>query len=45
MDELILPAVWSLKHPGEGADVTDDRIARSFTRLPTSTLSFGIEGG
>ena len=45
MDELILPAVSSLKHPGEGADVTDGRIGGSFTRLLTSTLAFGIESG
>ena len=45
MDELILPAVSSLKHPGEGVDVTDNRIGGSFTRLLTSTLAFGIESG
>jgi len=45
MDELILPAVSSLKHPGEGADVTDNRIGGSFSRLLTSTLAFGIESG
>ena len=45
MDELILPAVSSSKHPGEGADVTDDRIGGSFSRLLTSTLAFGIESG
>ncbi len=45
MDELVFPAVSSLKHPGEGADVTDDRISGSFTRLLTSTLSVGIESG
>jgi hypothetical protein len=45
MDELVFPAVSSLKHPREGADVTDDRIGGSFTRLLTSTLSFGIESG
>ena len=45
MDELIFPAVSSLKHPGEGADVTDKRIGGSFTRLLTSTLSVGIESG
>jgi hypothetical protein len=45
MDELILPAVSGLKHPGEGADVTDYRIGGSFTRLLTSTLAFGIESG
>ena len=45
MDELVFPAVTSLKHPGEGADVTDDRINGSFTRLLTSTLSLGIESG
>src|SRR5271165_7133086 len=44
-DESVFPAVSSLKHPGEGADVTDDRIGGSFTRLLTSTLSFGIESG
>jgi len=45
MDELVLPAVSRLKHPREGTDVTDDRIGWSFTRLLTSTLSFGIESG
>jgi hypothetical protein len=30
MDELILPAVSRLKHPGEGADVADDRIGGAF---------------
>ena len=44
-DELILPAVSSLKHPGEGVDVTDNRIGGSFTRLLTSTVAFGIESG
>src|SRR6266481_6191851 len=45
MDELVVPAVSSLKHPREGANVVDDRIEGSFTRLLTSTLSFGIESG
>ena len=45
MDELILPAVSSLKHPGEGVDATDNRIGGSFTRLLTSTVAFGIESG
>ena len=45
MDELIFPAATTLKHPGDGADVTDDRIGWSFTRLLTSTVSFGVEGG
>jgi len=45
MDELVLPAVSRLKHPREGADVVDDRIEGAFTRLLTSTLSFGIESG
>jgi hypothetical protein len=45
MDELILPAVSSLKNPGEGADVTDYRIGGSFSRLLTSTLAFEIESG
>jgi len=44
-DELILPAISSLKHPGEGGDVADNRIGWSFTRLLTSTLAFGIESG
>src|SRR5215472_319336 len=39
-DELVLPAVSRLEHPGEGADVTDNRIGWSFTRLLTSTLAF-----
>jgi hypothetical protein len=33
MDELVLPAVSRLKHPGEGTDVVDSRIEGSFTRL------------
>jgi hypothetical protein len=45
MDELVLPAASSLKHPGEGADVTDSRIGGSFTRLLTSTVSIGVESG
>ena len=45
MDELILPAVSRLKHPGDGADVNDDRIGGSFSRLLTSTLAFEIESG
>jgi hypothetical protein len=45
MDELVFPAMSSLKHPGEGADVTDNRIGWSFTRLLTSTVSIGVEGG
>src|SRR5258708_6673803 len=45
MDELILPAVSSLKHPGEGADVTDGRIGGSFTRPPTPPLALRIERG
>ena len=45
MDELVFPAVTSLKHPGEGADVTDDRIGLSFSRLLTPTLAFGVESG
>ena len=45
MDELVFPVTSSLKHPSEGADVTDDRIGGSFTRLLTSTLSIGIDSG
>jgi hypothetical protein len=45
MDELVLPAVSRLKHPGEGTDVVDSRIEGSFTRLLTSTLAVGIESG
>jgi hypothetical protein len=45
MDELVFPAVTTLTHPGEGADVTDNRIGWSFTRLLTSTVSIGLEGG
>src|SRR2546430_13984096 len=45
MDELVLPAVSRLKHRREGADVVDDRIGWSFTRLLTSTLAFGVESG
>jgi hypothetical protein len=44
-DELVWPAVSGLKHPREGADVTDDRIGWSFTRLLTSTLAFTAESG
>src|ERR1700720_3314973 len=45
MDELIAPAFSRLEHPGEGGDVVDDRIGWSFSRLLTSTVSFGIESG
>ena len=45
MDELILPAVSRLKHPGDGADVVDDRIGGAFSRLLTSTLAFEVESG
>lgn len=45
MDELILPAVTSLKHPDEDDNVTDNRIGSSFTRLLTPTVSVGIESG
>jgi hypothetical protein len=45
MDELVWPAVSHLKRPREGADVMDDRIGWSFTRLLTSTLAFGVESG
>jgi hypothetical protein len=45
MDELVFPAVSSLKHPSGGADVTDNLIGWSFTRLLTPTFSVGIEGG
>jgi hypothetical protein len=44
MDELVLPAT-NFKHPGAGADVTDNRAGWSFTRLLTSTVSIGVEGG
>jgi len=45
MDELVFPAFSRLKHPSEGADVTDDRVGLSFTRLLTPNLSFGVETG
>src|SRR4029077_12935449 len=45
MDELVFPAVSSLKHPGEGADVTDQRIGLSFFRLLTPSLALGVETG
>jgi hypothetical protein len=45
MDELVFPAAASLKHPSGGADVTDNLIGWSFTRLLTPTFSVGIEGG
>jgi hypothetical protein len=45
MDELAFPAVTGLKHPSEGADVTDNRIGLSLSRLLTPTLAFGIETG
>jgi len=45
MDELVFPALSSFKHPGEGTDVTDERIGLSFTRLLTPTLSLGVETG
>ena len=44
-DEMILPAVTTLKHPGEGDDVTDNQISWSFTRLLTSTVSIGVDSG
>ena len=44
-DELIFPALSSLKHPGDGGDVTDTRVGSSFTRLLTSTVAIGIERG
>src|ERR1700686_232281 len=45
MDELVFPAVSSLKHPGEGADVTDQRIGLSFFRLLTPSVALGVETG
>jgi hypothetical protein len=45
MEELVLPAVTPLEHPGKGTDVTDNRIGWSFTRLLTSTLSIGVDSG
>jgi len=45
MDELVFPAASSLKHPGEGADVVDNRIGWSFSRLLTSTLALEVDGG
>lgn len=45
MDELVLPAVTSLKHPGEGADVMDNRIGAAFSRLLTPSLALGVETG
>jgi hypothetical protein len=45
MDELVFPASTILKHPRDGADVTDNRLDWSFTRLLTSTVSIGVDGG
>jgi hypothetical protein len=45
MDELVFPAATTVKHPRDGADVTDNRIDWSFTRLLTSTVAIGIDGG
>src|SRR4029077_6403249 len=45
MDELVFPAVSSLKHPGEGADVKHQRIGLSFFRLLTPSLALGVETG
>jgi hypothetical protein len=45
MDELVFPAVSSLKHPREGADVTDNRIGLSFLRLLAPSLALGVESG
>jgi hypothetical protein len=44
MDELVLAGA-NLKHPDEDADVSDSRIGWSFTRLLTSSVSIGFEGG
>jgi hypothetical protein len=45
MDELVFPAVSSLKHPGEGADVTDKGIGLFFSRLLTPSVAFEVETG
>jgi hypothetical protein len=45
LDELIIPDFSSLKHPDDTTDVTDNRIAWSFSRLLTPTLAFEIDSG
>ena len=45
MDELVFPAVSSLKHPGEGADVTDKGLGLFFSRLLTPSVAFEVETG
>jgi hypothetical protein len=42
-DEAIMPNFSSLKHPDSGADVTDNRINWSFTRLLTPTVGIFID--
>jgi hypothetical protein len=45
MDEFELPTTTTLKHPDGGADITDNRIGWSFTRLLTPTVSIGVDSG
>ncbi len=44
MDEWAF-AVTALKHPAEGADVTDRETGWAFTRLLTSKVAVGVESG
>ncbi|MBR1219065.1 hypothetical protein JQ557_13760 [Bradyrhizobium sp. U87765 SZCCT0131] len=44
-DEAVLPLASSIRHPGEGGDVTDNRIAWSFVRLLTPTVAFAVDSG
>ncbi|SHK47979.1 hypothetical protein SAMN05444159_3359 [Bradyrhizobium lablabi] len=42
-DEAIVPNFSTLEHPDAGADVTDNRINWSFTRLLTPTVGFVVD--
>jgi len=43
-DEAIVPNFSSAKHPGEGADVVDDRFNWAFFRLLTEQVGVGVDG-
>jgi hypothetical protein len=44
-DEAIAPMFSSVRHPGEGGDMVDNRINWSFFRLLTPTLGVGTDSG
>lgn len=44
-DEAILPAFSNFKHPAEGGNVVDNRLAWSFVRLLTPTIGLGVDSG